>query len=123
MKIKFYLDSKATKSGEVAIWCYVREFDKTLTINTGQRIEPNLWDSTFHRANLRKTKDKIVKGRLNNINQYLNTIENKISDISRSIRSKNFAAGFSEIVDAIKKQFDTRETSIFAVYDEFLSIK
>ncbi|MGA7721012.1 MAG: tyrosine-type recombinase/integrase [Ignavibacteriaceae bacterium] len=123
MKVKFYLDSKSTKSGEAAIWCYVREYDKTLALNTGERIKTELWDKESQRANLRKTKEMIVKGSLKNLNQYLNTFEGKILDITRTLRSKDFKTGFSSIADEIKKQFDNRETSIFSVYDEFISIK
>ncbi|HEY3389595.1 MAG TPA: hypothetical protein VGK38_08500, partial [Prolixibacteraceae bacterium] len=88
MKVKFYLDSKSSISGERAIWCYLREFDKTLALNTGERINPDLWDKAIQRANLRKTKDMIVKGSLRNLNQYLNTFENKIFEVIRTIRSK-----------------------------------
>ncbi len=123
MKINFYFDSKSSRSGESAIWCYVREYDKTLTLNTGETINPDLWDKNIQRANLRKTKDKIAKGSLNSLNQYLNTFESKILDIIRTVRSKEFNAGFSTVAEEIKKQFDKRETSIFAIYDEFLAIK
>jgi len=123
MKVKFYLDSKISRTGEGAIWCYLREYDKTLALNTGERINVELWDKNLHRADPRKTSDKIVKGSLQNINQYLNTFESKIYDIVRSVRSKNFSAGFGAVTEEIKKQFNKRETSIYAVYDEFTAIK
>jgi len=123
MKVKFYLDPKHTSSGEKAIWCYVREFDKTFTINTGERAHPDQWDKATHRINIRKEKDKIKKGTLNSINQYLNAFENKIFDVVRTIRSKQFNAGFGVIVDELKLQFDKRETDFFTIYDEYLSIK
>ncbi len=123
MKLKFYLDKKLTRSGESAIWCYVREYDKTLALNTGERIKPDFWDSEIQRANLNKTKDKILKGSLNGLNQYLSSMQNKIFDITRSVRSRNTSAGFSIVAEEIKKQFDKKETSIFSIYDEFLSIK
>src|SRR3989339_322466 len=97
MKVKFYLDSKISRTGEGAIWCYLREYDKTLALNTGERINVELWDKNLHRADPRKTSDKIVKGSLQNINQYLNTFESKIYDIVRSVRSKNFSAGFGAV--------------------------
>ncbi len=124
MKVKFYLDSnKAVKAKQRAIWCYVREYDQTLALNTGERISPDLWDREIQRANLRKTKDKILKGSLKSINQYLNGFENKVYDIARTIRNKEFNAGFSVISDELKKQFNKRDTSFFAVYDEFLKSK
>ncbi|MCH7974755.1 MAG: tyrosine-type recombinase/integrase [Bacteroidetes bacterium] len=124
MKVKFYLDSnKAVKAKQRAIWCYVREYDQTLALNTGERINPDLWDRETQRASLRKTKDKILKGSLKSINQYLNGFENKVYDIARTIRNKEFNAGFSVISDELKKQFNKRDTSFFAVYDEFLISK
>jgi len=124
MKVKFYLDTnKAVKAKERTIWCYVREYDQTFTLNTGERIDPTFWDKDSQRANPRKTKDKIHKGSLKSINQYLNSFENKIYDITRSIRSKEFNAGFGVIADELKKQFNKRDTSFFAVYDEFLISK
>lgn len=123
MKVKFYLESKTSKTGDKAIWCYVREFDNTLTLNTGQRIKPELWDKKVQRANIRKTKDKILKGNLRSINQFINAFENKIFEVERTVRQKEFSAGFSKVAEEIKKQFDKREETLFTAYDEFLKIK
>lgn len=124
MKVRFYLENnKAVIAKERAIWCYVREYDETLALNTGERIKPELWDKRDQRANLRKTKDSILKGQLKSLNQYLNAFENKIVDIGRQVRMKDFSAKFSVISDEIKKQFDKRDTSIFSIYDEFIKIK
>ncbi|MFC2119937.1 phage integrase SAM-like domain-containing protein, partial [Bacteroidota bacterium] len=124
MKVKFYLDNnKAVKARERAIWCYVREYDDTLALNTGERIQPELWDKEVQRANLRRTKDKIRKGSLKSINQYLNSFEAKVYEVTRTIRTKDFNAGFGVIADELKKQFNKRDTSFFAVYDEFLKSK
>lgn len=123
MKTKFYLDSKSSKSGDSAIWCYIREFDNTLPINTGERVNPEYWDKTTNRANPRKTKDKITKGSLNGLNLFLNAFEAKIHDIVRSVRTKDFNAGFGIVAAEIKSHFDKRETGMFAAYDDFLKIK
>ncbi len=122
MKVKFYL-SKKTNAGNNAIRCFVREFNNTLVLNTGEKIKPELWDKKTCRANLRKTKDKVLKGALNSQNHYLDSFENRIFDIARSIRSKETGAGFSIIADEIKKQFNKRETTLFTVFDDFLTIK
>ena len=123
MKINFYLDSKTTKNYKSTIWCYVREYTNTLTINTGEQVDPNLWDKNLQRGNPRKTKDKIIKGSISSLNQYLNSFESKIFDVVRSVRSKEFNAGFSKVAEGIKKEFDKRETGLFSVYDEFLTVK
>ncbi len=124
MKVRFYLDSnKSVKAKERTIWCYIREYNETLALNTGERINPELWDKNNQRANLRKTKDKILKGSLKNINLFLNSYENKVYDITRNLRIKEFNAGFGLIADELRKQFNKRDTSFFAVYDEFLKSK
>jgi integrase len=117
MKVKFYLNRKN------AIYCYVREYKNTLTLNTGQNITPDLWDTDIQRANPRKTRDNIKKGSLKGLNQYLNAFESKILDIERIIRSKQPNAGFNIIADAIKRQFDKKKVGLFDIYDEFINIK
>lgn len=122
MKVTFYLDNSA-KSPEKTIWCYVREHAQTLTLNTNESIQPELWDKKIHRASIRKTKDKIMKGSLSSLNNYLNSFELKVNDTFRSIRSKNFNASFSTIADELRKQFDPREESFFDLFDEFIKTK
>lgn len=122
MKVRFYLD-KSTKTEEKTIWCYVREYNDTLTLNTGERIKLDFWDSDKQRANLRKPKDTITKGALQSLNQYLNVFENKVYEVARNIRSKDFDAGFSVVADGLRKQFDKRDENFFSIYDEFLKLK
>jgi integrase len=123
MKVRFYLDSKPSKSKERTIWCYVREYNDTLALNTGQRINQELWDKENQRANLRKTKDSILKGALKSINLYLNAFENKVFEIERAVRIKKFNAGFSLVADELRNQFNKRETSFYSIYDEFIAAK
>ncbi len=122
MKVKFYLDKRPSKNS-CAIHCYVREFNNTLKLNTGQSIQSDLWDASTYRANPRKTRDNITKGSLKSLNQYLNIFESKILDIERIIRSKQPDAGFNAVADAIKRQFDKKKVGLFDIYDEFLKIK
>ena len=123
MKVSFYLDSKPSQSGRKAIWCYIREKNKTLAINTEQSVLLEYWDKSTHRTDPHYTKDKIIKGSLNSINQFLNAFEAKIYDIVRGVRSKDFSAGFNAVTEEIKKQFNRKDVDFFAIYDEFLSIK
>ena len=124
MKVKFYLDSnKFVKAKERAIWCYCREYDNTLTLNTGERIDPDLWDKDTQRANPRKTKNNITKGSLKHLNLYLHSFESKIHETVRAVRMKESNAGFGVVADELSKQFNKRDTSFFAVYTEFLNAK
>jgi len=117
MKISFYLNRRS------AIYCYVREYKDTLTLNTGQRIDIDHWDTDKQRANPRKTRDNIIKKSLTDLNQYLNAFEAKIYEIERDVRRKDFSSGFNEVADAIKKYFDKKKSTLFDAYDEFLKIK
>jgi hypothetical protein len=123
MKVKFYLERKPSKSGECALWCYVRERKDTLYLNTGQKVKSELWDSDRQTANPRLTRNNIIKGDLKSLNQYLDSFGNKIWEIERTIRSKQPDAGFTVVADAIKRQFDKKKHGLFDIYNEFLKIK
>ena len=123
MKIKFYLERKPSKSGESAIWCYVRENKESIYLNTGQRIKPELWDKEKQSGNLRLTRDNIIKADLKSLNHYLEVFNTKIWDIERLIRSNHPDAGFTVIVDAIKRHFNKKREGLFDIFDEFLKIK
>ena len=123
MKIKFYLEKKPAKDDQRAVWCYLREYNQTIALNTGQRVNPELWDSNNQRANPRKTRDSNLKDYLKDLNKYLDSYEHKIWEIERSIRSKDPSIGFDVLADTIKKRFDKKKTTFFDIYDEFLTIK
>lgn len=122
MKVRFYPDKRPSKNSS-AIYCYVRENKDTLTLNTGQRINPEYWNADTQRANLRKTRDNITKSSLKDLNQYLNAFENKVWEIERAVRKKDFKAGFGKVSDEIKKHFTKKKTGFLEIYDEFLMIK
>ena len=123
MKIKFYTETKHSVREKRTIWCYVRENNNTLTLNTGQEINPAFWDKKLKKGDPAKTKNKILKAELNNLNQYLAMIESKIFSIEREVRGKDFGAGFGKIQDAIKSHFNKKNIGFFDIYDEFLSLK
>ncbi|MFA8342674.1 MAG: hypothetical protein ACEPO8_06825 [Rhodothermaceae bacterium] len=103
MNIRFYLERKKSKSGERAIWCYVREKDKSIYLNTKEKVNPDNWDSDLRRADEKSTRNKILKGQLAGLNNYLNLFESKILDVIRETRINNFDAGFDEISIEKKK--------------------
>lgn len=123
MNIRFYLERKESQSGQNAIWCYVREKDKTIYLNTREKIEPEYWDNKLKHADDKKTKDKIVKGRLQGLNNYLNQFESKIIDVIRNVRLKNFDASFDEIAAEIKNTFADKTRSLFDDFDDFVAAK
>lgn len=123
MKVKFYLERKPSKNKEVAIWCYVREGKNTFYLNTGQKVNHEHWDSDAQRADARKTRDNIMKGSIKSLNRYLNSFESKIFEIERAIRSKKHDAGFTNIQEAVKKQFNRKKAGLFEIFNEFLKIK
>ncbi len=124
MKVSFYLErNKNLKTKERTIWCYVREKGNGLYLNTGERINPDFWDKTVQRANLRKTRNKIVKGHLQRLNQYLNAYENKIYEIAHVLKIKDVNVSFNAIAVKIKNYFRKKDNSFFTVFDEFIKFK
>jgi integrase len=123
MNIHFYLERKNSKSGHRTIWCYVRENKKTIYLNTKERIMPEYWDGNSNRANEKLTKNKILKGQLLGLNNYLNLFESKILDTIRTTKSNNFNAAFDEIAIEIKKAFNSNPMNFFEDFEDFISSK
>lgn len=124
MTINFYLEgNKNITSEERAIRCFVREGGKTFPMPTGEKISPELWDTANQRADQKKTKDKIKKGQLANLNMYLNAFENKILEIFRHLRMKDFSYPFENICFEIKKQFNNEHDDFFSLYTRFINSK
>ncbi len=123
MKINFYLVNKPTRHNEQSIYCYIREYNETLAINTKQSIDPDLWDANTQRGNPRKTRDNIFKGSLKSLNQFLESYKIKIEKIERNIRDKEPNTGFDVIAEAIKERFSTKKTGMFEIYEEFLTVR
>ena len=123
MNIHFYLERKKSSSGQQTIWCYVRENKKTIYINTKEKIDPKYWDSKSKRANYKLTKNKIIKGQLQGLNNFLNIYESKILDIIRTTKSNDFNLGFYEISVEIKKAFISNPNSFYDNFNDFISVK
>ena len=123
MTINFYLDNKSYNSKGKTIYCYIREYGNTITLRTREKVNPDFWDSYIQRANLRLTRDKVKKGELNSLNDYLDNYEIKIKSIEKNFRGKKPDTGFDIIADAIKTHFNIRKTEFLDVYDEFLKFK
>lgn len=123
MNIRFYLERKKSLSGQKAIWCYIREKEKTIYLNTKEKVEEEYWDNKVKRADDKRTKNKILKGSLQSLNNYLNQYEGKIKEIIRDVRLKNFDAGFFEISAEIKNTFSNKTRGFFEDFDDFLAAK
>lgn len=123
MNIHFYLERKVSNSGKRTIWCYVRENTNSIYLNTKEKIMPEYWNNKSKRADLKRTTNKILKGQLQGLNNYLNLFENKILDIIRTTKSNNFNAGFDEIAIEIKAAFSINPKSFFDDFEDFISSK
>ncbi|MBK7106021.1 MAG: tyrosine-type recombinase/integrase [Ignavibacteriae bacterium] len=123
MNIKFYLEQKKNRTGKHTIWCFIREKNRTLPLNTGEKIQPEFWDVNQHRANELKTKDKMMKGMLYGLNNYLNMYENRIREIIRDSKIRNFNADFDDIAQEIKTAFSNKTRNFFDDFDDFISAK
>ena len=123
MTINFYFPRYKSKKPELTIFCRIYENRKEVNLNTACKCDPQFWDKTRQRANLRKAKNPIQKNILGNINKILDSYENKINDIIYNVRSKNPIANFSEIIEAINNHFNKKEVTLYTAYEDFLKIK
>ena len=123
MNIRFYLERKESQSGQKTIWCYVREKEKTIYLNTKEKIEPEYCNNKLKRADHKKTKSKVIKGRLQGLNNFLNQYESKILDVIRNVRIKKIDSGFNEISAEIKKTFSDKTRNFFDDFDDFIAAK
>lgn len=123
MNIRFYLERKKSQSGEQTIWCYVRDKKNTLYLNTKEKVKTEYWDNNSKRADARRTKNKIVRGRLLGLNNFLNLYESKILNVIRNTKLNNFNAGFDEIAKEINKTFSSQSRTFFDDFDDFISSK
>lgn len=123
MNINFYLEKKKNRSGKQTIWCYVREKNNSIYINTKEKVQPEYWDIELKRADAKKTMDRVLRGNLKGLNNYLNLFENKILEIIRAVKSKKFDANFEEISIEIKKAFADKTRNFFDDFDDFISAK
>ena len=122
-KINFYLNRESSEVGKHFIFCYVRERKQTLYLNTKQVIDPQFWNKDFQRANLKKTYDNKLRGKLDKLNKILDTYKDEIESIIQDTLSKKANSSFFEISDEIKKHFDKKDSGLFSVFDEFIKIK
>ncbi|MFO7447815.1 MAG: site-specific integrase, partial [Ignavibacteriaceae bacterium] len=123
MNINFYLERKKSDSGLRTIWCYVRENKNSIYLNTKEKINPEYWDTKTKRADIKRTANKILKGQLQGLNNFLNLYESKILDAIRTTKSTNFNAGFDEIAIEIKNAFSINPKNFFDDFEDFISSK
>ena len=126
MIIHYYLErNKNLKSKEVAIWCYIRglERNKTISINTHEKINPVHWDKDKERAISRGKNKYIGAFELNN---FLDTYTENIKQNIRSIKTENILIEFEELKAKLFEKLGKTSSSIlsfFEAYDLFMETR
>ena len=71
MNVKFYIDRNNRAKDTRTIWAYISEKNDNFLLHTNSKIDRKYWDNKRQRASTRKTKDKILQGRLKSLNSNL----------------------------------------------------
>ncbi|MFZ1292306.1 MAG: tyrosine-type recombinase/integrase [Melioribacteraceae bacterium] len=123
MNVKFYIDRNNKANDTRTIWAYISEKNEKFFLHTNSKIDRMYWDTKRQRASIRKTKDKILQGRLKSLNSYLNEFENQLYAISSRVREKNIFATFDEIEEEIKRQFKKDVKGFYDYFNDFIITK
>lgn len=118
MTINFYLNNDNRRKGdEKAIYCYVRHNYQTLTLHTHEHIQLKHWD---------KEKQRVKRTYVGSpeLNEYLDSLKQKVQRIIRSVRIDNPTADFEMIKTALSKEFKPKKSNTFyTVFDTFIELR
>jgi len=124
MTVKFYIDRDKRIKGDRSIYCFVYEKGEHYQFSTNEKINPEYWDKSNQRANLRKTKNTILKGKLDQLNKILNRYTTDVEKVRANLKAENSAVTFSEVKEAIKLHYNPpKKKGFFEHYDEFIQYK
>ena len=126
MIIHYYIErNKNLKAKEKAIWCYIRglERNKTISLNTQERIDPTFWDKSKERA-ISRGKNKYTGAF--ELNNFLDAYSEKIKQHIRSIKTDNISIEFEELKVKLFERLgkvSSPTLSFFEAYDTFLETR
>ncbi len=125
MIVHFYLERKNLKSPEKTIYAYIRGLhkDKTIILNTGQKINSSYWDKENERA-FEKGKDKSVGAR--ELNYFLDSYREDIKRLIREILRDNPSMDYETIKSTVLEKFgrvQKSQQSFFEALDSFINIR
>jgi len=118
MTINFYLnnDPKSAKAEKI-IYLYIRDSGKTLTLHTGERLEPKDWDA-------KKQKVKRSYAGHPELNNYLSRYKERIQKIIRLAKIEDPFMPFEEIKKIILKEVKNKsEHDFFQILDLYINTK
>ncbi len=137
MATKFYLDGRKNKAGESAVKVSVSMYKKRLLTTLGFNVSPDKWSSERQRVkhgasvNLKtESKGKAVrKTSYNDINNWLNTIENHFTQLEIKLTTSPDAQKELDLMAEFTSKFRTsknrqaKEVTLFDRMDEFIKEK
>lgn len=114
MRVKYWLNKSVLKERKT-IYAHIFVGPQRLILNTGQEINPAHWDNRKQRAT--------GKGSAS-LNEFLNSLYDRLFKIYREIRQANFDAPddfvAAKLLQAIRPK---RSLSFFEAYDQFLELR
>jgi integrase len=118
MTINFYLNNDTrSKRKEIAIFCYIRESGQTLTLHTGERIEPKFCDT-------QKQKVKRTYVGSPELKDYLENYKEKIKKIIRTAKTDDPFLPFEQIRKIILKEVKNKTgIDFYQVFDLFIETR
>ncbi|OGU77697.1 MAG: hypothetical protein A2V93_12635 [Ignavibacteria bacterium RBG_16_34_14] len=125
MIIHFYLERKFLKNPEKNIYAYIRGLhqDKTLILNTGQKINPLNWDKEFERA-FEKGINKSAGAK--ELNYFLDSYKEDIKRTIREIIRDNPSSDYETIKSTVLEKFgrvQKSQLSFFEALDLFITTR
>ena len=121
MTINFYLDSNNKLKGSRSIYLYVRDVGGTIKIRIGEKITLKDWDQARQRAKARYIGSP-------ELNEYLNTLENRVRRRIRTVLLEDHDRSFAEIKKAVfdlvhPPKATDRTNEFFDHYQAFLTVR
>ncbi len=118
MTLNFYLNNDTRSSRkDIAIFCYIRESGKTLTLHTGERIEPKFWDAK---------KQKVKKSYIGSpeMNDFLERYKEKIKKIIRIAKTDDPFMSFELLKKIVLKEVKNKTgIDFYEAFDLFVEIR
>ncbi len=116
--INFYLNNdRKSKNKELAIYCFIRDSGKTISLHANERIEKKFWDSKGQKAK----RSYIGHPELND---YLYRFREKVKQVIRNAKIENPLMPFDQLKAYIIKEFKKKtDYNFFQILDVFIDTR
>ncbi len=114
MRVKYWLNRSVLKERKT-IYAHIFVGKQRIILNTGQEINPSSWDNRKQRAT--------GKGSAS-LNEFLNSLYDRLFKIYREIRQANFEASEELVASKFLQAIQPKDSlSFFDAYDQFIELR